>query len=167
MAEHGFAKPLTRWYARAHHLGRQPLLVRQLLAVTAATALALSLLYLFHLRPGNALHVVEDERTASATSVFLPDPPSHPVLPIPHHEIAPPHEDEHSYPVAHTPQDNAITDSDSDVMLEVDAPPSSPPPPPAHPVTFALIMFTEDAASEGAILLKVCFTAISRGHASD
>lgn len=142
-------KPTSRWHVRSREWTRQPLLVKQLLFATVAAALLLPILYLSHLRHGGELSVVEDATATYPNEPAVDRPQAHEIPAFSHHGGVRPEVDD-----VIEPDDDA-----SLVTIHVGDPPEEHTPPAQaespHPVTFALIMWSENSASEGAILLKV------------
>lgn len=145
-------KPTSRWHVRAREWTRQPLVVKQMLFATMAAALLLPILYLSHLRHDGELSVVPEMEDLAGT---YPNEPA--VGSSQAHEIPP-----FDYHGGVRPEVDDVIEPDDDISLvpiHVGDPPEEPTPlvqaESPHPVTFALIMWSENSASEGAILLKV------------
>lgn len=138
----------SRWPVRPKDWARPPTLVKPLLLVSVLVALLIPFLYLGHLRYD------EEQLLLVPEVVVRPDFPvavAHDGLPFSHH--------------------GGIVEIDDVIEANGDAGPVEPPPVesledatvqtpkvPLQPLTFALIMWSEHSASEGAILLKVSLT---------
>lgn len=152
-------KPIPRWRARTRDWSRKPLLVRQLLVVSAVATIALPLLYLGFLRHDETLSVVP-ESTDAAPEPFdfsqVVPPPVHNVPTIPHHGGIHVGDDaDASSHVNDAPHMNDNLVSNPADPVKVAEPSETAQVEPPQPITFALIMWSEHSASEGAILMKV------------
>ena len=123
----------------------------------AAALIALPLLNMWSTRSDEAVLLVPEAHDVALT--YGDGTPAIPavILPSIKHAHAPSHGDEYAlYKAVHSPhiEDLSIPE-DSDAPLAVKEPSISTSTAYSQPVTFALIMWSEDSASEGAILLKV------------
>ena len=133
------------------------MLVKQLMLFCAAALIALPLLNMWSNRSDEAVLLVpEAHEVAPTDGDGTPVIPAV-ILPSIKHAHAPSLGDEYALSNAVHPshiEDLSIPE-DSDAPLAVKEPSISTPAAYSQPVTFALIMWSEDSASEGAILLKV------------
>lgn len=135
--------PVSPWRIRARDLHRRSALVRPFVLLCVFCAFAVPVwLFTATYRAQDPLVPISEERP------LAPTPARHQAWPnVPHR---------HSV-VAAAPTSVPVHDDDL-----AQPPPPAPVQPAPDPVTFSLIMWSVDAANEGAVLIKVCPCACLR-----
>lgn len=158
-------KPVAHWRAHARDWHRRPMLVKQLLLVAAAALVALPLLYMLSDR-GDTPLAIPEAYSGSPAHTFPPATVSvdaHGYLPSVTASPAQLNGDEHA--VVQPPHiEDLSMPGDSDASQDAPRPSQVVAPAASQPVTFALIMWSEHSASEGAILLKVRHPSLLAVH---
>lgn len=144
---HRGSQNLPRWRSHAKDFSRRPQLVKQITYLAIVLAFILPLFYFSHIRAG-----------VSETSILEPEAQS-PPLALDVHNVIPQHG--HGSPGHHVnrPAIPAPSPIQEGTQLSSASPPTSLQAAPDIP-TFAFIMWEEDSAKEGALLIKVRYIQI-------
>ena len=145
--------PPSPWRTRAEQLRHRPVRLRQAALVLAGLAFLCTFALLSRQRQANYddWPVADDHRTPQSLETSFPLQNGHDHRP--HHGSGRPPQvaDDHSLP-----SDSNLEDTHTNIIAAA-----------PEPIVFSLIMFSEDAANEGAVLMKVCRHSFCRTAISD